>query len=152
MRMMDGDAWLPFVPPQIMELWPREPARRWESLRITREWSIEHRMRISCAMSSLLGTGMKREIQRAPPDWSARKVSLEAGRLNWGWEIAPPLYGPLEEEARARGESPTRRAEFLASWRLEPEDEPIVRNGARKRSIEEIQASLDRLFSAGPCG
>lgn len=150
--MMDGDARLPFMPPQIMELWPREPARRLESLRITREWSMEHRIRVSGAMSSLLGTGMTREIQRAHPEWSARKVSLEVGRLNWGWEIAPPLYGPLEKEARARGESPTRRAEFLASWRLEPADEPIVRDGSQKRTLEDARRALDRLFSAGPCG
>lgn len=140
--MMDGEPRMPFVPPQVLELWPRSPAARREL----------HRIHISGAMSSLLGTGMKREIQRAHPDWSARKVSLKVGSLNWGWEIAPPLYGPLEDEARARGGPPTRRAEFLASWRLEPADEPIVRNGGRKRSIEEIQAALDRLFSAGPCG
>jgi hypothetical protein len=147
--MMDGDARSLFVPPQIMELWPSDPARMWESLRITREWTLDHRMRVSGAMSSLLGTAMKREIQREHPDWEPRKISLEVGRLNWGWEIAPPLYGPLEEEARTRGESPTRRAEFLASWRLDPADEPIVRLGNPKRTVEEIQRALDRLFSAG---
>jgi hypothetical protein len=119
---------------------------------MTREWSVEHRLRVSGAMPSLLWTGMKREVQREHPDWSARKVSLEVGRLNWGWEIAPPLYGPLEEEARARREPPSRRAEFLASWRLEPADEPIVMKRIRRRSPEEAQRALDGLFSAAPCG
>lgn len=109
-------------------------------------------MRVSGAMSSLLGMGMKREIQREHPDWDTRKITLEVGRLNWGWEAAPPLYGPLEEEARARGESPTRRAEFLVSWRLEPADEPIVQSGNRKRTMEEAERTLDRLFSEEPCG
>jgi hypothetical protein len=63
-------------------------------------------------------------------------------------EIAPPLYGPVEEEARARGEPPTRRAEFLASWRLDAADEPIVRTG-RKRTLEEARHALDRLFGTG---
>jgi hypothetical protein len=103
-------------------------------------------MRISMAMSSLLGTGMKSEVQREHPDWSARKISLEVGRLTWGWEVAPPLYGPLEEEARARGESPTRGAEFCRSWRLDPPDEPIVMKGGRKRSLAETSEALDRIF------
>lgn len=150
--MMKGDARMPFERPHILELWPRSFAVKRETLRITREWTVEHRMRVSGAMSSLLGTGMMREVQREHPDREPRKISLEVGRLNWGWEIAPPLYSPLEYEARARGESPTRRAEFLASWRLAPADEPIVRNGKRKRTMEDARCDLDRLFSAGPCG
>jgi hypothetical protein len=143
--MMDGDARMPFERPHILELWPRRFAVKRETMRITREWTPEQRMRVSGAMSSLLGTGMKREIQREHPDWSPRKISLEVGRLTWGWEIAPPLYGPLEEEARARGECPARRAGFLASWRLDPSDEPIVR-ASRKRTLEDAQRTLDRLF------
>lgn len=112
--MVDGDARMPFVRPHILELWPRSFVARRKTLRITCEWTLEHRMRVSGAMSSLLGMGMKHEIQREHPDWDQRKISLEVGRLSWGWEIAPPLYGPLEEEARARGESPMRGAEFLA--------------------------------------
>jgi hypothetical protein len=121
-----------------------------ETVRTTREWSVEHRIRIGRAMSGLLGEGMKREIAREHPDWPPRKVSLEVGRLTWGWKAAPPLYGPLEEEARARGESPSRGAEFLARWRLEPADEPVVGSG-RKRSMEETERALDRLFSEQPC-
>ena len=146
---MVEDTRLPFVSPHILELWPRTPAARQEYRRLTAACLPEHRIRISSAMTALLGAGMKREIAREHPDWPPRKISLEVGRLNWGWEAAPPLYGPLEEEACARGESPTRRAEFLASWRLEPADEPVVRNG-RKRSKEEIERDLDRIFGARP--
>jgi hypothetical protein len=133
-----------------MELYPRVMTT--EYLRTAREWDCEHKLRISMAMSSLLGTGMKREIQREHPDWPPQKVSLEVGRLNWGWQIAPPLYGPLEEEARARGESPGRGAEFCRSWRLEPPDEPVVAGVRRQRTPDEIRDALDRIFSAGPCG
>jgi hypothetical protein len=150
--MTNRDARMPFERPHILELWPRSFAMKRKTMRITREWTVEHRMRVSGAMSSLLGTGMNREIQREHPDWSPRKISLEVGRLSWGWEIAPPLYGPLEEEARARGESPMRRAEFLASWRLGPGDEPIVPSGTRKRTLEEAERALDRVFSEEPCG
>jgi hypothetical protein len=143
--MIKGDPRMPFERPHILELWPRSFAVKRETTRITREWTPEHRMRVSGAMSSLLGTGMKRVIQREHPDWDSRKITLEVGRLSWGWEIAPPLYGPLEEEARARGEASTRRAEFLASWRLDPADEPIVR-ASRKRTLEDAQRTLDRLF------
>ena len=143
---------MPFVPPHILELWPRRFDAGCEYLRVTREWTPEHKLAVSLTMSSLLGTGMKLEVAREHPDWPARKVSLEVGRLNWGWEIAPPLYGPLEEEARARGESPSRRAEFLASWRLEPADEPVPGSGRRKRSPEEIKRDLDRCLSGGLCG
>ena len=129
----------PFVPPQILELWPRSPEAWRECLRVTREWDVQHKMEIGLAMSSLLGKGMKLEIQHEHPDWPARKISLEVGRLNWGWEAAPPLYGPLEEEARGRGESPSRRAEFLARWRLYPADEPAVMRRIRQRSAEEDQ-------------
>lgn len=149
---MSDDQRIPFVTPEILELWPRAPAARCEYLRVARQWSAEHKIRISLAMSSLLGEGMKCEIAREHPDWPPRKVSLEVGRLNWGWEIAPPLYGPLEDEARERGESPSRRAEFLANWRLEPPDEPIVRTGQERRSPEEAERALDRFLSAGPCG
>jgi hypothetical protein len=113
---------------------------------------MEHRIQVSMVMSALLGEGMKREIAREHPDWPPRKVSLGLGRLNWGWEAAPPLYGPLEEEARARGESPTRQAEFVARWRLEPADEPVVAGGQRKRSIGEAERALERRFSEEPCG
>jgi hypothetical protein len=61
---MDVGARPPFVRPDIMELWPRSFTARREALRITREWTLDHRMRVSGAMSSLLGTGMMRE--RAP--------------------------------------------------------------------------------------
>ena len=87
-----------------------------------------------------------REIQREHPHWPERKVSLEVGRLMWGWEAAPPLYGPLEEEARARGESPSRGEEFCRSWRLDPPGEPIVMAGGRKRTLEEARQALDRIF------
>jgi hypothetical protein len=146
-----GEPKRPFEPPHILELQPRVMTHAYRE--ITRSWSGEHRLRVSGAMSALLGKGMKREIQREHPDWPTAKVNLEIGRLSWGWEIAPPLYGPLEEEARARGESPTRRAEFCRSWRLDPPDEPIVFGRTRtiRRTPEEITAALAR-FSAGPCG
>jgi hypothetical protein len=147
--MPDRPKRLPFEPPQILELYPRVSTG--EYLRIAREWDCEHKLRIGAAMSSLLGTGMKREVQREHPDWPPQKVSLEVGRLNWGWQIAPPLYGPLEEEARARGESPTRGAEFCRSWRLEPPDEQVVAARRRGRTVDEIRQAMDR-FSAGPCG
>jgi hypothetical protein len=143
---------MPFTAPDIMELWPRSSAARREHLRLIRDWTPEHRINVGLTMSSLLGTGMKLEIAREHPDWPARKVGLEVGRLTWGWEIAPPLYGPLEEEAQARGESPSRRAEFLARWRLELPDEPIVLGGHRKRNPEEMRHSLDRWLSEEPCG
>ena len=141
----------PFEPPHVFELWPRGAAAKRECLRITGTWMPEHRLRIGMAMSGLLGRGMMLEIAREHPDWPPRKIGLEVGRLNWGWEIAPPLYGPLEQEARARGESPARRAEFLARWRLEPADEPILRCGRPGRTLDEAQHALDRLFSEEPC-
>lgn len=143
---------MPFVPPHIMEMWPRSPAARRDQLRLIRDWTPEHRITVSLVMSSLLGMGMKREIQREHPDWPTHKVNLEVGRLTWGWQVAPPLYGPLEEEARARGELPSRRAEFLASWRLDPADEPVLGNGRRKRSPEEMRRDLDRWLSEELCG
>lgn len=140
----------PFEPLHVMELYPR--TRIWECVAVARDWDHEHRLRIGMAMSSLLGTGMKREIQREHPDWPAHKVSLEVGRLSWGWQAAPPLYGPLEQEARMRGESPARGAEFCRSWRLLPLDEPLITEGRHKRTLEEASQALDRIFSAGPCG
>lgn len=140
----------PFEPPHVMELCPRVVT--WAYLEAFRTWTPEHRIEVGLAMSALLGTGMKREIQRAHPDWPARKVSLELGRLSWGWKAAPPLYGPLEEEARARGESPTRGAEFLRSWRLDPEEEPRPIRSGKKRTLEEASVALDRIFSARLCG
>lgn len=148
--MPDQPTRRPYDAPHILELYPRVMTREYRE--IGREWDFEHRLRISMAMSSLLGTGMKREIQREHPDWPPQKVSLEVGRLNWGWKIAPPLYGPLEEEARARGESPTRGAEFCRSWRLARPDEPVVLGSPRKRTLDEARQALDRIFSAGPCG
>lgn len=141
---------LPFEPPEIMELYPRRLTIRY--LESFPSWEPGHRIRVMMAMSALLGTGMKREIQREHPDWPARKVSLEVGRLTWGWKAAPPLYGPLEEEARARGESPTRGGEFCQSWRLNPPDEPIVSDGGRKRTLEEAKAALDRIFGPASSG
>jgi hypothetical protein len=148
--MNDNRQRLAFERPEILELQPRVITR--EYLAVTSTWECEHRLRLGMAMSALLGTGMKREIQREHPDWPPEKISLEVGRLNWGWKIAPPLYGPLEEEARARGESPTRGAEFCRSWRLEPPDEPVVLGGGFKRTLEEARQALDRIFSAAPCG
>lgn len=149
---MDSDSRRPFEPVHIFELYPRGAAAKRECLRITSGWTPDHRIRIGMAMSRLLGEGMKREIAREHPDWPPRKISLEVGRLNWGWEVAPPLYGPLEEEARSRGELPGGRAEFLARWRLEPADEPIMRCGRPRRTLEEARRALDRLFSEEPCG
>jgi hypothetical protein len=148
--MMDERKRLPFEAPHILELQPRVMTR--EYLETARTWDSAHKLRIGLAMSCLLGTGMKREIQREHPDWPPSKVSLEVGRLSWGWKVAPPLYGPLEEEARARGEAPTRGAEFSRSWRLDPPDEPIVAAGRPRRSMEEIQQALDGIFSAGLYG
>ncbi|HEU0080287.1 MAG TPA: hypothetical protein VFQ76_21750 [Longimicrobiaceae bacterium] len=123
-----------------------------EYLRIASEWDVAQKMRIGLTMSSLLGEGMKREIAHEHPDWPARKVSLEVGRLNWGWEVAPPLYGPLEEEARARGESRSRRAEFLASWRLDPVYESMIMKRIRRRSLEMAERAPDQLINEEPCG
>jgi hypothetical protein len=152
--MTNAEAKQPFVAPHIHELYPGNAERTREYLRLPGEWSRAQRMGIVRAMSSLQGKGMKREIQRAHPDWPPRKVGLEIGRLTWGWEIAPPLYGPLEEEARARGESPVRALEFRVSWGLSetPADEPLVMARRRKRSLEEARKALGRLFSAEPCG
>lgn len=150
--MKTGELRKPFVPPHILELCPRDSAARQEYLRVTSQWNPGHKISVGLVMSSLLGEGMKREVAREHPEWPAKKISLEVGRLNWGWEIAPPLYGPLEEEARARGESPHRGAKFLASWRLDTADEPSVQAVHRKRTTEEIQHALDQLFSEGPCG
>lgn len=152
--MTNPEARQPFVAPHIHELYLGTTERRWEYLRLPREWNHEHRMRVVQAMSSLQGKGMKREIQREHPDWPPRKVGLEIGRLTWGWEIAPPLYGPLEEEARARGESPARALEFRLSWGLSETsaDEPLVMARRQKRSLDEARQALDKLFSAGPCG